>query len=167
MKTRRYLLMVIAGLVGCSGGPNGCQSTDSANAPGAEPRKESSGAPSGSASNQLFPCKTDADCPPLACGPCTPGAVITREPTATNCAINPCLNARAVCSPTGQCVVNAEARKNPSVWCRTCWELEHDAPKLCGAKTAAAKSACERTISDAVARCDNGVCEAARSAIAH
>jgi hypothetical protein len=165
MKTRRYLLMLMAGLVGC-GGPSGCRSTDSANDPGARPRTESSGAPSSSASTQSLPCKTDADCPPLACGPCTPGEVIKGDRVAVNCAINPCLDARAVCSPAGICVVNAEARKNPSVWCRTCWELEHDAPKLCGAKTAAAKSACERTIRDAVAKCDDGVCEAARSAIA-
>ena len=133
--------------------------------PRAEPRERSTGGPKSTTSAQPVPCQTDADCPPLACGPCTPGEIITTDGGAVSCTINPCLDARAVCGPAGACVVNAEARKNPAVWCRKCWELEHDAPKLCGAKSPTGKSMCEQTLADAVAKCDDGACEATRSAL--
>ena len=188
MQKRRTPLLFVVGLVACSGGSSTCQSSDAGSTrevkpredsidgprgdataadsgSGAEPGQGSIGGPLGSTSAQPVPCQTDADCPPLACGPCTPGKVITRDRGAINCAINPCLDARAVCGPAGACVVNAEARKNPAVWCRKCWELEHDAPKLCDAKSPAEKPACEQTLADAVAKCDDGACETARSTL--
>jgi hypothetical protein len=62
-------------------------------------------------------CKADADCPALACGPCTPGTVITKDMTrGPSCAVNPCSNAGATCNPQHVCVVSAGTKKNPSVW---------------------------------------------------
>jgi hypothetical protein len=62
-------------------------------------------------------CKTDADCPVLACGPCTPGTVITKDMTqGPSCAVNPCLNAAATCNPQHVCVIHAQTAKNPAVW---------------------------------------------------
>ncbi|MBI2895327.1 MAG: hypothetical protein HYY06_17360 [Deltaproteobacteria bacterium] len=50
-------------------------------------------------------CRTDADCPRLACGPCTSGTPVPGGPQPL-CAVNPCPGAVAVCRPdTGRCVV--------------------------------------------------------------
>ncbi len=36
-------------------------------------------------------CKTDADCPGLACGPCKPGSPVTKKDSMVECAVDPCL----------------------------------------------------------------------------
>ncbi len=62
-------------------------------------------------------CKTDADCPTLACGPCTPGTLITKKLlNGPSCARNPCKDAAASCNPKGRCVVHAKTKKDPAVW---------------------------------------------------
>jgi hypothetical protein len=64
-------------------------------------------------------CRTDADCPHLACGPCEPGTPITKEMLdGPSCAINPCLDASAVCSAEHRCEVGPGTHKNPRVWKR-------------------------------------------------
>jgi len=64
-------------------------------------------------------CRTDADCPHLACGPCTPGTPITNEMLGgPSCAVNPCLDASAVCSVKHRCEIGPRTRKNPAVWKR-------------------------------------------------
>jgi hypothetical protein len=77
-----------------------------------------------------FSCTKDADCPSLACGPCTPGELILDEGR-TECVVDPCLDAHAVCGPKKLCVVNAEARKNPQIWCPACFNMKFDEAKLC------------------------------------
>lgn len=50
-------------------------------------------------------CRTDTDCPRLACGPCAPGALIPGGPQ-SECYRNPCPGAVGACEPqTGRCVV--------------------------------------------------------------
>ena len=62
-------------------------------------------------------CRTDADCPTPACGPCTPGAALTRERVfGMACAVNPCLNPRSVCGPQGRCMVGSGVTPNPRVF---------------------------------------------------
>lgn len=51
-------------------------------------------------------CRTDADCPSLACGPCRRGDVVTTSHVARGCVVNPCPDARATCR-NGTCVVGA------------------------------------------------------------
>jgi hypothetical protein len=64
-------------------------------------------------------CRTDTDCPHLACGPCTPGTPITKEMLGgPACAVNPCLDASAVCSADHRCEIGPGTRKNPKVWGR-------------------------------------------------
>ncbi len=78
---------------------------------------EAPAAPRADAAGAGISCKADADCPALACGPCTPGTVITKDMTrGPSCAVNPCLNAGATCNPRHVCVVSAGTKKNPSVW---------------------------------------------------
>jgi len=80
---------------------------------GAAPTKE--GAPAGEA----IACRTDADCPRLACGPCEAGSPITKEMVGgPDCAVNPCLDASAVCSAEHRCEIGPRTRKNPAVWKR-------------------------------------------------
>jgi hypothetical protein len=43
-----------------------------------------------------FPCKTDAECSPPACGPCESGAPLLQQ--SPSCAVNPCPNVAVVCS---------------------------------------------------------------------
>jgi hypothetical protein len=80
--------------------------------------------------------------------------------------LNPCLDAHAVCGPNKLCVVNAEARKNPLVWCRACFDLEADKAKLC-AKTQgdADVTQCEKTVDDTARSCDQDKCAQARLAL--
>lgn len=62
-------------------------------------------------------CKSDADCPHLACGPCTAGAPITQSMLGgPECAVNPCLDAGAVCNERQTCEISPRTRKNPAVW---------------------------------------------------
>lgn len=49
-------------------------------------------------------CTTDADCPSLACGPCTAGEKVTQMLTHVNCFRNPCPGQVAVCSAEHVCV---------------------------------------------------------------
>jgi hypothetical protein len=82
------------------------------------------------------------------------------------CMVNPCLDARAVCGPKRVCVVNAEARKNPLVWCRACFDLEFDKAKLCAkAHGDAGVTECMKTIDDTARSCDQDQCAKARQAI--
>jgi hypothetical protein len=50
-----------------------------------------------------FPCQTDRDCTPPACGPCTPGAELQQQAPA--CVVNPCPNVKVGCSVHKTCVV--------------------------------------------------------------
>lgn len=50
-------------------------------------------------------CKSNKDCSPLPCGPCTPGTVITEQYAGLECVENPCKDAGAACDPDGVCVV--------------------------------------------------------------
>jgi hypothetical protein len=132
------------------------------------PWKTGRGQEVGSASTQPFApepdepiaCKTDSDCPSLACGPCTPGEVIKKEREARECYVNPCLDAHAVCGPKRVCVVNAEARKNPLVFCPACFNLEFDKVKLCAKSKAEAE--CQRTVDETARACDQDKCAKAR-----
>jgi hypothetical protein len=82
------------------------------------------------------------------------------------CAVNPCLDARAVCGPGKLCIVNAEARKNPLVWCRACFDLESDKATLCArSKGDAGVAECQKTIDDTARSCDQEKCAKARLAI--
>lgn len=54
--------------------------------------------------NVPIACATDADCPHLACGPCTSGEVVSRFVVSINCFRNPCPGTVAVCRG-GVCVV--------------------------------------------------------------
>jgi hypothetical protein len=63
------------------------------------------------------PCNADADCPHLACGPCTPGTPITYELlSGPECVVNPCNNPSATCNAQHICVVGAGTTKDPRVW---------------------------------------------------
>ncbi|MBN1607641.1 MAG: hypothetical protein JW940_13470 [Polyangiaceae bacterium] len=82
------------------------------------------------------------------------------------CAVNPCLDARAVCGPNKLCIVNAEARKNPLVWCRACFDLEFDKARLCArAQGDGGVAECEKAIDAAARSCDQDECAQARLAI--
>jgi hypothetical protein len=82
------------------------------------------------------------------------------------CMVNPCRNARAVCGPNNVCVVNAEARKDPQVWCRACFDLEFDKVKLCAKSTGGAGGAdCEKMVDDVARTCEEQKCAKARQAI--
>jgi hypothetical protein len=62
-------------------------------------------------------CRTDAECPHLACGPCTAGAPITQSMLGgPECAVNPCLDASAICNEQHTCEIGPRTRKNPAVW---------------------------------------------------
>jgi len=58
-----------------------------------------------------IPCQTDADCPALACGPCTPGEPFTRERATVDCKQDPCMDGGSVCGPQHVCVVRPGAKK--------------------------------------------------------
>jgi hypothetical protein len=61
-------------------------------------------------------CKSAADCPRLACGPCTPGTPITRDLLGgPSCFRNPCRNAESACE-AGRCVVGPKTEKDPAVF---------------------------------------------------
>jgi hypothetical protein len=73
----------------------------------------------GAAAGEGIACQTDADCPHLACGPCEAGTPITRDMLGgPSCAVNPCLDASAVCSAQHRCEIGPRTRKNPAVWKR-------------------------------------------------
>jgi hypothetical protein len=78
----------------------------------------SSAAAPGEAANEApIACKTDAECPHLACGPCTAGMPITQSMiNGPECAVNPCLDASAVCNAQHVCEIGPRTRKNPAVW---------------------------------------------------
>jgi hypothetical protein len=62
-------------------------------------------------------CRSDKDCPVMACGPCTPGTPITKAMfPAPECAVNPCLDASTVCNAQHHCEIGPGTRKNPAVW---------------------------------------------------
>jgi hypothetical protein len=85
-------------------------------APPAGVASASGGLPSASPDAGI-PCKADGDCPSLPCGPCTPGAVITREALGgPQCTVNPCRHAEAACNGAHVCVVGPKAEKEPAVW---------------------------------------------------
>jgi hypothetical protein len=42
-------------------------------------------------------CKTDADCAPPPCGPCSEGTIVTRDMLTQTCALNPCPKSTASC----------------------------------------------------------------------
>jgi hypothetical protein len=109
-------------------------------------------------------CKTDADCPPLGCGPCVPGAVVTQEHVSILCHHNPCTDSRAVCSPQHVCVAGPDTRKDPYAWCPKCAALERDIAAVCGGDAdAKASEACEKALAEAIESCNDGTCTAARN----
>ena len=62
-------------------------------------------------------CRSDKDCPVMACGPCTPGSPITHAMyPGPSCAVNPCLDASAVCNAAHHCEIGPGTRRNPAVW---------------------------------------------------
>jgi hypothetical protein len=62
-------------------------------------------------------CASDKDCPVMACGPCTPGTPITKAMfPSPSCAVNPCLDASAICNNERRCEIGPRTRKNPAVW---------------------------------------------------
>ncbi len=63
-----------------------------------------------------MPCKADADCPTLPCGPCTPGALVTKDARMVMCTRNPCKQPASVCNPEGRCVVGPKVEKDPAVF---------------------------------------------------
>ncbi|HEY6985430.1 MAG TPA: hypothetical protein VH375_05070 [Rhodanobacteraceae bacterium] len=71
----------------------------------------------GAPPDKALDCRTDKDCPVMACGPCTPGTPITKAMSAgPSCAVNPCLDASAVCNAQHHCEIGPGTRKNPAVW---------------------------------------------------
>ena len=69
------------------------------------------------ASDAPLECRSDKDCPVMACGPCEPGSPITHAMyPGPSCAVNPCLDASAVCNAQHHCEVGPGTRKNPRVW---------------------------------------------------
>lgn len=83
---------------------------DDAPAPATESTKRSTDDPSAT-----LPCDADDDCPPLACGPCTPGRAVTVKDTRTDCKTDPCERGHggSVCGPDHVCVVRPDARPRP------------------------------------------------------
>jgi len=62
-------------------------------------------------------CESDAECPHLACGPCDAGTPITHSMLGgPECAVNPCLDASAVCNDEHTCEIGPHTRRNPAVW---------------------------------------------------
>ena len=80
------------------------------------------GVPSGAEAQNGTPlaCRTDADCPTPSCGPCTPGAPLTREDMRMSCVVSPCLNKRTVCATEGDarghCVMGPGVSPDPRVF---------------------------------------------------
>ena len=69
------------------------------------------------ASDEPLECRSDKDCPVMACGPCEPGSPITHAMyPGPSCAVNPCLGASAVCNGQHRCEVGPGTRRNPAVW---------------------------------------------------
>lgn len=64
-------------------------------------------------SDEPIPCQTDADCPGIACGPCSPGKIVTEREVKRDCKTNPCLDARLVCTEAKVCAVHADAKPKP------------------------------------------------------
>ena len=156
------LAMLASFALACSQGGGPARQVDATRSPGGSPAPQPT-APA--EEGRAYPCKSDSDCPSLACGPCTPGEVITDQ-AMKECVANPCLDASAVCGPNGVCVVNAKARKNPEVWCRACFDLEFDKAKLCAKPTSDAGVAeCQKTIDDTARTCDQEKCAKARQTI--
>jgi hypothetical protein len=62
-------------------------------------------------------CRSDADCPVLACGPCEPGTVITKDMLdGSECYRNPCTHTAAYCNADHLCAVHPKTEKDPQVW---------------------------------------------------
>ena len=71
----------------------------------------------GDRANEPVRCESDADCPHLACGPCEAGTPITNAMLGgPACAVNPCLDASAVCNAKHTCEIGPRTRKNPALW---------------------------------------------------
>jgi hypothetical protein len=52
-------------------------------------------------------CQSDADCPVLACGPCDPGKVITKDMLdGPECYRNPCIHTGPYCNPDHLCAIH-------------------------------------------------------------
>lgn len=64
-------------------------------------------------SDEPIPCQSDADCPGMACGPCSPGKVVTEREVKVDCKTNPCIDARLVCTEAKVCAVHADAKPKP------------------------------------------------------
>jgi hypothetical protein len=76
------------------------------------PEKKSGRA--GRGDHDPIPCETDKDCPPIACGPCTPGTPVTTANSGFDCKVDPCIDGGAVCSADEVCVVRPEAKPRPA-----------------------------------------------------
>jgi hypothetical protein len=64
-----------------------------------------------------YACSRDGDCPALACGPCTPGVVITKDLVyGRQCTVNPCSTSRGVCGTRHLCVVGPKTENDPATW---------------------------------------------------
>lgn len=85
---------------------------------GGSARPTDSGAPraSASAGEETIPCKADSECPTLPCGPCTPGALVTKTDLTVMCTRNPCKGPASVCNPGGRCAVGPKVEKDPAVF---------------------------------------------------
>jgi hypothetical protein len=111
-----------------------------------------------------IPCQTDADCPSLGCGPCTPGEVVPRERLRVECHVDPCIDGRSVCGPEHTCVVSPDTKKNLHVWYRACMELEAASSSICAHQWDATEiTACAAAIAEAVHSRDDATCKAARA----
>jgi hypothetical protein len=78
---------------------------------------DAAAAPGEAANDAPVACKTNAECPHLACGPCTAGTPITSSMVdGPECAVNPCLDASAVCNAQHVCEIGPRTRKNPAIW---------------------------------------------------
>ena len=110
MSVRRlFVSLVLVHAAFAYGVAFGAPATAGSDKPAATSKDESAG--------EGVACRTDAECPHLACGPCTPGTPITKEMLGgPECAVNPCLDASAVCSAEHRCEIGPRTRKNPAVW---------------------------------------------------
>ena len=110
-------------------------------------------------------CKSDADCPRRACGPCTPGEVLmNNRRMSLSCALNPCTNSRSICGPKGLCIVHPDTAMRERLKSEACVELMRDKwHLLCKGKTGEAATACEDIVDAATAKDDAAGCEAARA----
>jgi hypothetical protein len=111
-----------------------------------------------------FACKSDADCPRRACGPCTPGEVVMRDSRfSLSCTVNPCTNSRSICGPKGLCIVHPDTTMTEKLRAEACIKLIRDKWHFCKDKKGDALTACENILDAATARDDASGCEAARA----